>query len=161
MTNNISPAFNMESRQKQYSKLLKQIREVVYNEDDLVKNLTSIVALLHKGLSFSWTGFYFVQEEYLTLGPYLGPLVPSTISKKEGVCGSAYTKECVIIIDDIEQVPKYDPVGEFERSEIILPAFRKGEVALLLRANSFEVKNFTEIDQKYLQQVMHLIEEIL
>lgn len=149
----------VESKQQQYGALLKQIREIVYNEEDLSVSLTSVAAILHHGMGFSWTGFYFVRGEELALGPFEGMAARMHIPKREGIFGAVYTKESTMVIDGIEQVPGPIPDGRYDRPEIVVPAFNKGDITLMLNINSD--KNFTEVDQMYLQQVMHLIEEVL
>lgn len=112
-------------------------------------------------MKFSWTGFYFANREELVLGPFQGVAARMHILKGEGICGVAYVKECTIVVDDVEQFSGYIPCSEYDRSEIVLPAFNKGNVALVLNINSNKLRNFTEVDQKHLQQIMHLIEEVL
>lgn len=148
-------------KQQRYNLLLTHVQKVIYGEEDLIANLGNVAAILHHGMNFSWTGFYFVKGDELVLGPFQGVAARMHIPKHEGVCGVAFAKECTLVIDDVEQFPGHIPCGEYDRSEIILPAFHKGEVALMLNINSNKFKNFTSTDQKNLQQVMHMIEEIL
>lgn len=150
-----------DSKQQKYSALLKQIRNIVYNEEDLTANLGNVAAILHYGMGFSWTGFYQAREDELVLGPFQGPAAVSRIKMGEGVCGEAYTQECILIVDDVEQFAGHVPVTSEDKSEIVVPAYRKGEIALLLNINSNQLRNFTEVDKRNLEQVMHLLEEVL
>ena len=152
---------NTDSKQQKYNSLLRQIRDVVYNEEDLVANLANVTAILQYGMKFTWTGFYHTRNEELVLGPFQGPAAISRIAMGQGVCGMAYAKECTIIVDDVEQFAGHVPVTNEDKSEIVVPAYRKGEIALLLNVNSSELRNFTNVDKKNLEQVMHLLEEIL
>lgn len=160
ITENLTKS-KIEIKQQRYNILLKQIRNIVYNENNLVINLTNIAAILHHGMNFTWTGFYLVKGKDLVLGPFQGSAARRRISVNEGARSIAYSKECTVIIEDVEQLPKHLPSNEFDRSEIVLPAFKKGEIVLLLNIGSKQVRNFDETDQKNLQQVIHLIEEIL
>ena len=150
-----------DSKQQKYSALLRQIRDVVYNEEDLIANLANVAAILHYGMGFSWTGFYHACRGELVLGPFQGPAAISRIAMEQGVCGMAYTKECTLVVDDVEQFAGHVPVTDEDKSEIVVPAYRKGEIALLLNINSNQLRNFTETDKRNLEQVMHLLEEIL
>ena len=152
---------DVNSKQQKYNILLRQIRNVVYNEEDLIANLANVAALLHHGMGFSWTGFYHARDGELILGPFQGPAAISRITMEQGVCGMAYTRECTLIVDDVEQFIGYVPVTDEDKSEIVVPAYRKGEIALLLNINSRVLKGFTEVDKRNLEQVMHLLEEIL
>lgn len=149
------------SKQQRYTALLKQVRNIVYNEDNLTANLANTAAVLHYGMGFSWTGFYRVENNELVLGPFQGPAAISRIEMGQGVCGEAYTRECTLIVDDVEQFVGHVPVTGEDKSEIVVPAYRKGEIALLLNVNSKHLSNFTEVDKRNLEQVMHLLEEIL
>ena len=150
-----------DSKQQKYNTLLKQVRDIVYNEEDLTANLANTAAVLHYGMGFSWTGFYRVENDELVLGPFQGPAAISRIKMDQGVCGRAYTRECTLIVDDVEQFAGHVPVTGEDKSEIVVPAYRKGEIALLLNVNSKRLRNFTEVDRRNLEQVMHLLEEIL
>lgn len=152
----------MESKQQQYSVLLKKIREIVYNEDNLTVSLTSVAAILHHGMGFSWTAFYFVKGEEMVLGPFEGVAARMQVPKREGILGAVYAKESIMVVNGIEQFSAAISDGLYDQSgmpEIAVPAFNKGDITLMLNINSN--KNFTEVDQKYLQQVIHLIEEVL
>lgn len=149
------------TKQQRYNVLLQQIRDIVYNENDLVANLGNIAAILHQGMNFSWTGFYFVKDGGLLLGPFQGPAARTRIQKEEGICGTAFAKECTVMVEDVEEYVGHISLSEYDKSEIAVPAYSKGEVSLILNINSHYLHNFTELDKRNLQQVMHLIEEVL
>ena len=161
MLSNLTVPQGTDSKQQKYALLLRQIRNVVYNEEDLTANLANVAALLHHGMGFSWTGFYHARSGELVLGPFQGAAAVSRIAMDQGVCGTAFTKECTLVVDDVEQFAGHVPVTDDDRSEIVVCAYRKGEVALLLNINSNRVKNFSEVDKQNLEEVMHLLEEVL
>ncbi|MEM8968318.1 MAG: GAF domain-containing protein [Bacteroidota bacterium] len=160
MLNTFAPP-QADTKQQQYNVLLQQIRDIVYNEEDLVANLSNIAAILHQGMNFSWTGFYFAKEDELLLGPFQGPAAKTRIQKDEGVCGTAFTQECTVMVEDVEEYAGYISLNDYDKSEIAVPAYQRGEVALILNINSHHFHNFIEVDKRNLQQVMHLIEEVL
>jgi GAF domain-containing protein len=150
-----------QSKQQKYQLLLKKVRNIVSQEDDLTANLANVAAAVHHTLGFDWTGFYLVQNDELVLGPFQGPPAVSRIAMGQGVCGTALAREYTIKVDDVEQFPGYVPCCEMDKSEISLPAFHKGEVALIFNVNSHKMKNFDETDKRYLEELMRLLEEIL
>lgn len=150
-----------DSKQQKYALLIRQIRNVVYNEDDLLANLANVAAILHHGMGFSWTGFYHARDGELVLGPFQGLAAVSRIAMDQGVCGTAFARECTLMVDDVEQFAGHVPVTDEDRSEIVVCAYRKGEVALLLNINSNRINNFSEVDRQNLEEVMHLLEEVL
>lgn len=150
-----------DTKQQRYNVLLQQIRDIIYNENDIIANLGNVAAILHQGMNFSWTGFYFVEGEELILGPFQGPAARTRIGKEEGVCGTAFSKECTVMVQDVEEYIGHISLNDYDKSEIAIPAYRKGEVSLVLNINSHQLHNFTDLDKRNLQQVMHLIEEVL
>ncbi|MFP4088992.1 MAG: GAF domain-containing protein [Cyclobacteriaceae bacterium] len=150
-----------QSKQQKYQMLLKQIREIIGQEEDLTANLANIASAVHHMMNFDWTGFYLVKNNELVLGPFQGPPAIARIPKGKGVCGTALMKECTIKVDDVEQFLGYVPCCEMDKSEIALPAFHKGEVALIFNINSHKIKNFDDTDKQYLERLMNQLEEIL
>lgn len=150
-----------QSKQQHYKLLLNQTRNIISQEDDLTANLANVAAILHHSMKFDWTGFYLVQNDELVLGPFQGPPAVSRIPIGKGVCGTALARECTVKVDDVEQFPGYVPCCELDKSEISLPAFHKGDVAIILNINSHKMKNFDETDKRYLEELMRLLEEIL
>jgi len=150
-----------QSKQQRYKQLLTQVRNLISHEDDLTANLANVAAALHFTMDFDWTGFYVVQNDELVLGPFQGPPAVTRISLGKGVCGTALARECTIIVDDLEQFPGYVPCSEMDKSEISLPAFHRGEVAVILNVNSHKMKNFDEMDKRYLEELMRVLEEVL
>ena len=161
LENSKRPLYQSQSKQQNYRLLLKQTRDIVSQEDDLIANLANIAALVHQTMSFDWTGFYLVKNDELVLGPFQGPPAVARISIGEGVCGTALLRECTIKVDDVEQFSGYVPCSELDKSEIALPAFHKGEVAVILNINSHKMKNFNETDKRCLEELMRLLEEVL
>lgn len=157
---NVTTPSNQTKEQK-YKMLLQQIRDIISTEDDLIANFGNIAAVTHHTMGFDWTGFYMYKDGGLVLGPFQGPAAVSRIAPGEGVCGTALSRECTMIVDDVEQFAGYVPCSELDKSEIALPAFHKGEVALIFNINSHKMKNFDDTDKRYLEELMHLLEEIL
>jgi L-methionine (R)-S-oxide reductase len=157
---NVKTSSHLSKLQK-YQSLLKKVRSIISQEDDLTANLANVAAAVHHTMGFDWTGFYLVQNDELVLGPFQGPPAISRIAMGQGVCGASLASECTIIVDDVEQFSGYVPCCEMDKSEISLPAFHKGDVALIFNVNSHKMKNFDETDKRYLEELMRLLEEIL
>lgn len=152
---------NLADQQIQYEILLKDIRKIVYSDNELKDTLQRITSMLYENMHYTWIGFYAVKDNELLAETFQGPVMNRKICTAQGACGLAFTKECTVIIDEVEQFPKYIPTDDFERSEIAIPAFKKGDVALILNVGSNQVKYFNETDRLNLQQLMHLLEEAL
>ena len=119
------------SKKEQYENLLPQIKGLVTGETDIVANLANIAGALKYGMNFFWVGFYLVKGEELVLGPFQGPIACNRIRKGKGVCGTTWAEGKTIVVEDVDQFPGHIACSSDSKSEIVLPAFKDGEVALI------------------------------
>jgi L-methionine (R)-S-oxide reductase len=149
------------TREEQYVSLLPQIEALINGETDIIANLANIAAALKDGLGFFWIGFYLVKNDQLVLGPFQGPVACTRISKDKGVCGASWSQKKVILVPDVDQFPGHIACSSASRSEIVLPAFKNNEVALVLDVDSDKLNDFNEIDEQHLSSLMRMIEKFL
>lgn len=74
----------------------QQIDALLYNEHNLISNLSNASALLNQSLTdINWAGFYLYQEDTdeLMLGPFQGNVACVHIKIGNGVCGTAFKEE--------------------------------------------------------------------
>ena len=146
---------------ERYQTLIPQIESLVEGEKDVVANLSNIAAALKQTMNFFWVGFYMVKTDQLVLGPFQGPIACTRINFGKGVCGTAWKEKKTILVPDVEAFPGHIACAAASKSEIVLPAFRNGEVHLVLDVDSDTLNDFDETDQKYLEQVMRTIEKFI
>jgi GAF domain-containing protein len=149
------------SKGEKYQSLNPQIEALVSSETDLVANLANISAALKEGMGFFWVGFYIVKDDELVLGPFQGPIACTRIRKGKGVCGTAWAEGKTVIVDDVDQFPGHIACSSESKSEIVLAAFKGGEVALILDVDSDQLATFDEVDEKYLDELMRVIERFI
>lgn len=149
------------NKQERYDSLIPQLEALVAGEKDLIANLSNIAAALKQAMDFFWVGFYLVKEEQLVLGPFQGPVACTRIGYGKGVCGTSWKEKKTIVVPDVELFPGHIACSSASRSEIVLPAFRNGAVALVLDVDSDTVNDFDQTDAAALEKVMRLIEKIL
>jgi L-methionine (R)-S-oxide reductase len=150
-----------EDKQERYKILIPQIEALVAGETDQIANLSNIVAALKQTLGFFWVGFYIVRNNQLVLGPFQGPIACTRIDFGKGVCGTAWKEKKTILVPDVEEFPGHIACSSASKSEIVLPAFKNGEVALVLDVDSDRLNDFDAVDQRALEQVMRIIEKLL
>lgn len=148
-------------KQERYNALLPQIESLVGDEPDVVANLSNIAAALKQAMGFFWVGFYIVKDNQLVLGPFQGPIACTRIGFGKGVCGAAWKEKKVILVPDVEQFPGHIACSSASKSEIVLPAFKNGEVELVLDVDSDYLNDFDETDSRALQKLMRIIEKFL
>ena len=149
------------SKKERYQTLLPQIKALVEGEPDQVANLSNIAAALKQTMDFFWVGFYLVKENQLVLGPFQGPIACTRIDLGKGVCGTAWREKRTIIVPDVEKFPGHIACNSASKSEIVLPAFKNNEVALVLDVDSDALNDFNSTDQLALEELMRIIENFL
>ena len=145
----------------QYKSLIPQIEALVTGEPDLTANLANIASALKYGMGFFWVGFYLVKDDELVLGPFQGPIACTRIRMGKGVCGTSWEKAETILVSNVDEFPGHIACSSDSKSEIVLPAFKDDEVALILDVDSDKLADFDEVDQKYLEQLMRVVEKLL
>ncbi len=162
-------------KSERYKSLLPQIESLVSGEADVVANLSNITAALRQSMNFFWVGFYIVKNNAVTalptgqaggsqelvLGPFQGPIACTRIAFGKGVCGACWKEKKVMLVPNVDEFPGHIACSSDSKSEIVLPAFRNGEVALVLDVDSDKLNDFDKTDELYLLQVMRLIEKFL
>jgi L-methionine (R)-S-oxide reductase len=148
-------------KEETYNTLLPQLEALVAGESDVIANLSNIAAALKQSMNFFWVGFYLVKEQQLVLGPFQGPIACTRIDIGKGVCGTSWQKRETIVVADVEKFPGHIACNSASKSEIVLPAYKDGEVYLVLDVDSDSLAAFNETDKSYLERVMRIIETFL
>lgn len=146
------------SKSEKYQELISQLKALISGESDLTANLANITAALKQTFGFFWVGFYIVKENQLVLGPFQGPIACTRIDYGKGVCGTAWKEKRTVIVPDVEQFPGHIACSALSKSEIVVPVFRQGEVAMVLDVDSDKLNDFDEADKDGLEKIMYLLE---
>jgi GAF domain-containing protein len=147
------------TKEEIYQALLPQVEALISGEHDLVANLANIAAALREAFGFFWVGFYVVQGQELVLGPFQGPIACTRIAYGRGVCGTAWKEQKTQLVPDVEAFPGHIACSSASKSEIVVPAFQNGEVFLVLDVDSDQLDDFDTVDQKYLEDLMGMLEK--
>ena len=142
---------------EQYQSLIPQISALLSGEKDPIANMANVCAALKEQFGFFWVGFYLVKNNELVLGPFQGPVACTRIAKGKGVCGSAWDQSKTLIVPDVDDFPGHIACSSASKSEIVLPITRNGKVIGVLDVDSIELDNFDEIDERYLSEILNLI----
>ena len=154
----IAPSSNKKER---YDILVPQIESLVEGESDIVANLSNIAAALKQTMNFFWVGFYVVKNDQLVLGPFQGPIACTRINFGKGVCGTSWKEKKTILVPNVDEFPGHIACSSASKSEIVLPAFKNGEVTLVLDVDSDVLNDFDDTDRESLEKVMRIIEKLV
>jgi L-methionine (R)-S-oxide reductase len=152
------------NKAEQYQSLIPQIKGLLEGETDLVANLANTAAALKEQFGWLWVGFYVVKgsfghaQDELVVGPFQGPVACTRIKKGRGVCGTSWAEAKTIIVPDVEKFPGHIACSSLSRSEIVVPVIRNNEVVAVLDADSEELDQFDLIDQRYLEEIVNLLQ---
>ena len=144
-------------KNEKYELLYKQIAAVVAAESDPIANMANVSSMLHQTFSFWWTGFYRVVGGELILGPFQGPMACTRIAKGRGVCGTAWSEERTIVVEDVDKFPGHIACSSLSRSEIVVPMWHNDEIIGVLDIDSEHLATFDSTDQEWLERIVQLL----
>ena len=149
------------TKAERYQLLIPQVQALVSGEPDLIANLANIAAALKQTFNFFWVGFYLVKEDELVLGPFQGPIACTRIGFGKGVCGASWKEKKIYLVPNVDEFPSHIACSSASKSEIVLPAFKNNEVALILDVDSDCLDDFDSTDQTELTRIIKIIEHTL
>ncbi len=160
MAHEINIPDNLRKEEK-YSVLRGALASLISDETDITAILSNVSAAIKETFNFLWVGFYLVKDKELVLGPFQGPVACFRIKKGEGVCGTSWKEGKTIIVKDVEKFPGHIACSSFSKSEIVVPIFNKKKIYGVLDIDSDKLNSFSEIDKKYLEKIVSVIENNL
>ena len=137
-----------------YQQLCEQLHELLKDERNLVANAANTSALLFQSLpDVNWVGFYFVEGNELTLGPFQGKPACTRIRIGQGVCGTAAQKRETVIVEDVNKFAGHIACDMVSNSEIVVPLLTWGKLIGVLDVDSASLNRFDEDDKEGLESV--------
>ncbi len=151
---------NSEKKQKRYQRLYTQIKVLIdKSSNNSLSNMSTIIAVLHHKMDyFFWTGFYFLQDGKLQVGPYQGSLACIDLEKNKGVCWAAINQGSTLVVPDVDKFPGHIACDSRSASEIVVPI--KGsdnQIIGVMDVDSVEPDSFDEVDAHWLENIIGLI----
>lgn len=147
------------NKKEKYQLLLKQIKSLISNENDIIANMSNIAAAIHETFNFWWTGFYRVIGDELVLGPFQGPIACTRIAYGRGVCGTSWKEEKTLVVMDVHEFPGHIACSSASKSEIVVPIFKDNKVVAVLDIDSEHLATFDETDKEWLEEIVSVIYE--
>lgn len=147
-----------ETKDEKYATLLPQLEALVESEDDMIANMANIAACIKDTFGFWWVGFYRVDTtcDQLVLGPFQGPLACTRIRRGKGVCGTAWDRNEIIVVPDVDLFPGHIACSSASRSEIVVPITKNSTTIAVLDIDSEYLDTFDETDRLWLEKVAAL-----
>jgi L-methionine (R)-S-oxide reductase len=139
---------------------LTELAQTVPSSQEL---MPAMVKVLHERmLKYNWVGFYLLepgaQPPMLVLGAFEGAMTPHTrIPLNQGICGAAASSGLTVVVDDVNQDPRYLACSLETKSEIVVPVFVRGKVVGELDIDSHFAAAFTSEHQDLVQHCARLV----
>ncbi len=150
------------NKQEDYQLMLKQLDALLDGETDETALLANASALLNQFLDkVNWVGFYVWKNDELVLGPFQGLPACTRIAYGKGVCGAAVKEKKTQRVADVHQFPGHIACDAASRSEIVIPIIVNGNIYGVLDIDSPITDRFDHIDQKYLEEFVKIVEDVL
>lgn len=126
------------------SLLIEQVKAFL-EEPDMTAALANLSALLKESYpGTNWTGFYYVKNNELILGPFQGRPACTHIPFSKGVCGAAYRSCQTQRIEDVTAISDHIACDSASRSELCVPVLVNGQCVLLIDLDAPICSYFTE-----------------
>lgn len=147
------------NKDERYCGLLRDLEALVEGVKDCPTGvLANAAALIHERMQFFWVGFYMVDDGFLKLGPFQGPVACYRIGYGKGVCGTAWKRGETVIVPDVEQFEGHIACSSLSRSEIVVPLLDgDGKVLGVLDIDSRELATFDDTDRLHLESACRII----
>jgi L-methionine (R)-S-oxide reductase len=145
--------------------ITEQVRDLSRRAADAATLMRQTVELLRRERPYyNWVGVYLMEAETLVLGPYVGKPTPHTrIPLNQGICGAAASSGRTVIVDDVNEDPRYLACSLETRSEIVVPIRRSADGKILgeIDIDSDAPAAFDEKDRKLLEAVAEILAKTL
>lgn len=146
------------SEEQIYIDILKKFENLFPDTDYIISVISNFTALLKQSFGkISWVGFYFVNGEYLYLGPFQGKVACTQIRIGNGVCGTSAKEKKTIIVENVNKFLGHIACDSDSRSEIVVPIIDKDNLIGVLDVDSYRYSAFNNTDQFYLEKLTSLL----
>ena len=142
---------------KHYTLLLRQAEALMSGEADFIANAANLSSLLYHNLEHvNWVGFYIFRGNELVLGPFNGQPACTRIPLGKGVCGTAFSKQKTLVIDDVHAFAGHIACDAASESEIVVP-FNAKEFSGVFDVDS-PIKNRFQAQEKiFFESIVDLV----
>lgn len=153
------PAAYPAEKPLMYRILKTQLTGLVDGVPHITANLANASALFRSALlDINWVGFYLLEGDTLILGPSQGNPACVEIKVGSGVCGTAVSKDEIILVENVHEFPGHIACDSASNSEIVIPIHAHGKIIGVLDIDSPNFSRFDEEDKNGLADLVKIIE---
>ena len=150
------------TKEKKLKSALTFVKAQLKNETDTLANLANISAVINMYMDdINWVGFYLMKGGELILGPFQGKPACNRIEVGAGVCGTCVKEGKTQLIDDVLALDNHIACDSASRSELVVPIYKNGTIFAVLDIDSPSLARFTELEKKYMEELVKILEQSL
>ena len=143
------------SKAERYAVVVEQARALLQGERDATANAANFASLLYHSLpELNWTGFYWLKDGELVLGPFQGRPACVRIALGRGVCGTAAAERRTLVVPDVNAFPGHIACDAASASEIVVPVIAAGRLHGVLDLDSPRAARFDQEDARGLEEAV-------
>lgn len=147
--------YEFRDKATDYAQLAVELEGLLAGERDLIANAANTAALIFDALPrLNWTGFYFMKEGELVVGPFQGKPACVRIALGKGVCGSAAASRRTLLVPDVDAFAGHIACDAASRSEIVIPLLDGERVLGVLDIDSPDLARFDDADRQGLEHLV-------
>lgn len=143
-----------------YQKAKKDIEQIL--SENKKDRLEQIVSYLYTHFDYyDWVGLYLVENNKLTLGPWVGKQATehTTIPFGKGICGAAAETGKTEIVSEVKKDDRYLSCFLSTQSEIVVPIKKNKKIIGEIDIDSDTADVFSSKDKKFLERVADMLSE--
>ena len=146
------------TKEERYAELFVQFQHLIEGETNLIAMLGIFCSLLKMNFeTFSWVGFYLLENNELIVGPFQGKPPCIRIAIGKGVCGTSALKRETLNVPNVDDFPGHIRCDSDARSEIVVPIFFQEKFFGVLDVDSNHLDNFDELDKRFLEMMCEFL----
>ena len=144
---------------EKYEQLLVTLKSLIEDNKYDFTILANASALIYDSLdNLNWVGFYILKDNSLHLGPFVGKPACINIPLSKGVCGYTITTNQTQVVANVNEFKGHIACDSNSKSEICVPLHLNGKTIGLLDIDAPIYDRFSEIEAKYLEDAVKIIE---
>ena len=154
--------FENLSTESKLDNMIIMLEGLVQGDELPITKLCNASALINALIGrINWCGFYLKKNNELILGPFQGMPACTKIEIGKGVCGTAALKRETLLIEDVHNFEDHIACDAASNSEIVVPIVKGDKLIGVLDLDSDEFSRFTELEQKYLEKSVDILNKYI
>ena len=148
--------------EERYQSMVSILEALISDESNGLTNICNASAIINALIGdLNWCGFYLIKGDELFLGPFQGMPACTRIKLGKGVCGLAAANRETIIVHDVHQIENHITCDAASNSEIVIPIISNDKIYGVLDLDSFKIGRFTELEKKYLEESVKILNKYI